>query len=96
MAKTASRGIGLVSAALAIAAPVGASGQGAPPAALAAPPVAVPAMAAQKGAVDAMAEADRMAVQDARVWSDSSLSPRLLRQLTKCTSTLASPAMSIQ
>lgn len=69
MAKTASRVIGIVSAALAIAAPIGARGQGSPPAALAAPPAADPAMAAQKAGFDAMAEADRKAVQDALVWS---------------------------
>ena len=69
MAKTATRAIGLVSAVLTIIAPVTASAQGAPPAILAAPSAADPAMAAQKAAFDAMAEADRKAVQDALVWS---------------------------
>ena len=69
MAKTASRLVGLVGAVLAFLSPVAASAQGAPPATLAAPPAADPAMAAQKAAFDAMAETDRKAVQDALVWT---------------------------
>ena len=69
MAKIASRMGGFLGAALALAAPVAASGQGAPPAIVAAPPSADPAMAAQKAAFDTLAEADRKAVQDALVWT---------------------------